>query len=67
VKTISVIEEVTLNEEEKPFTRKEALKSGIFRIIVVTIMAIIASIYYQIKDDLEKIVEKANLEYSQNK
>ena len=30
-------------------------------------LAIIASIYYQIKDDLEKIVEKVNLEYSENK
>jgi len=30
-------------------------------------LAIIVSIYYQIKDDLEKIVEKANLEYSENK
>lgn len=47
-------------ELNKLLTTFDTLKSN-------TNLSLFVSIYYQIKDDLEKIVEKANLEYSQNK
>lgn len=48
------------DELNKLLTKFDTLKSYIN-------LSLFVSIYYQIKDDLEKIVEKANLEYSQKK
>ena len=51
-----------------PYTKEfNKLKEILNSVKNDTNLAIIASIYYQIKDDLEKIVEKVNLEYSENK